>query len=52
MKRTLTLKYEQDTKRYHRFKVIDPEGEVTGNIYIEKTMDPLPQQLVLKRKGK
>jgi len=28
----LTFRYEQDSKRYHRFKIIEPEGNITGDL--------------------
>jgi len=44
----LSLRYEQDSKRYHRFKIVDPEGHVTGSIYFSKKMRELPNLLVLQ----
>ena len=50
MEKTLFIKFDQDSKRYHRFKVVDPEGDVTGTVYFPKTMNPLPEKLVLETK--
>ena len=43
------FKYEQDSKRFHRFK-IETDAGVVGTIYIPKDMTPLPDKLVLDRK--
>jgi len=51
MEKTLTIKFDQDSKRYHRFKVVDAEGEITGTVYFPKSMDPLPKKLVLEMKS-
>ena len=51
MDKSLMIKFDQDSKRYHRFKVIDPEGEITGTIYFPKQMNPLPKRLVLEMKS-
>ena len=50
LEKTLFIKFDQDSKRYHRFKVVDPEGDVTGTVYFPKTMNPLPEKLVLETK--
>ena len=42
------IKFDGDSKRFHRFKVIDPEGEVVGVIYLSKQMNPLPKRVVLE----
>jgi hypothetical protein len=43
--------YEQDSKRYHRFKVVDPDAEILGTLYIPKQMNPIPKRLVLEMKS-
>ena len=48
----LVFRYEQDSKRYHRFKIIDPKGHVTGSIYFSKKMRELPNLLVLQMEEK
>ena len=45
----LIFRYEQDSKRFHRFKIVDPDGKVTGSIYIPKDMKPIPSKLLLER---
>lgn len=42
------FKYEQDSKRYHRFQIETPEGLV-GTIYVPKTMVPIPDRVVLDK---
>jgi len=42
------FRYEQDSKRYHRFQIETNEG-LTGTVYIPKHSQPLPEKLVLER---
>jgi len=42
-----TFKYEQDSKRYHRFK-IEAKG-IVSNIYISKDMEQLPDRIILDK---
>ncbi|MBW1689536.1 MAG: hypothetical protein JRF35_03785 [Deltaproteobacteria bacterium] len=42
------FKYEQDSKRYHRFR-IESESGVVGTIYIPKDMEPLPDRIILDK---
>ena len=51
MEKSLKIRFEHDTKRFHNFKVIDPNGEITGTIYFPKRMNPLPKRLVLEMKN-
>lgn len=41
-----SYKYEQDSRRYHRFKILTDEG-VIGTVYIPKELDPFPKRIVL-----
>jgi hypothetical protein len=43
------FRYEQDSKRYHRFQIETDVG-VVGTVYIPKERQgaPMPQRLVLK----
>lgn len=43
------FEYEQDSKRFHRFKVDAGEG-ITGSLYILKDMTPMPKRLILEYK--
>jgi len=43
------IKFDGDSKRFHRFKVIDPDGEIVGTVYLSKDMNPLPKKIVLER---
>jgi hypothetical protein len=45
----LSFRYEQDSRRFHRYKLIDPEGYITGSIYFAKDMKELPKRLMLER---
>jgi hypothetical protein len=47
------FKYERDTKRFHRFNIVDPDGEIEigGTVYIAKGQDGIPKRLVLKYEG-
>lgn len=44
------FKYERDTKRFHKFDIVDPDGDVdlNGTIYIAKGHDGLPKRIVLE----
>ena len=50
---TGNFKFEQDTKRFHRFK-IETDSGVTGTIYIpkERSGAPMPKKLILEYAGK
>ena len=45
------FRYEQDSKRYHRFK-IETEAGIVGTVYIPKDIEAMPKKLVLKYEGK
>ena len=45
----LELHYEQDSKRYHRYRIESEEG-VKGSVYFPKDMDPIPIKVILERK--
>ena len=44
------FKYQQDSKRYHRFK-IETDSGVVGTVYVPKKMDGMPKKLILKYAG-
>jgi hypothetical protein len=46
----LTIRYEQDSKRFHRYNVIDPEGNVTGSLYFSKKAK-IPKRVILETGG-
>ena len=48
----LKFRYDQDSKRFHRYRLVDPEGYVTGSIYFSKDMEELPSKLVLEREDR
>ena len=41
------FRYEQDSKRYHRFQ-IETDAGVVGTVYIPKDTEPMPKKLVLE----
>ena len=41
-----TFKYEQDSKRYHRYS-IETDSGVVGTVYVPKDMKELPERIVL-----
>jgi hypothetical protein len=45
------IKFDGDSKRFHRYKVIDPEGDIVGTIYLSKQMNPLPKRVVFEVKS-
>lgn len=40
-----TFKYEQDSKRYHRYR-IETDGGIVGTIYIPKDKE-IPERIIL-----
>jgi len=40
------FRYEQDSKRYHRFQ-IETEAGIVGTIYIPKNIQTMPKKLSL-----
>jgi len=44
------FRYEQDSKRYHRFKIETGDADIVGTVYVPKECDPLPDKLILDRK--
>ena len=40
------FRYEQDSKRYHRFQ-IETEAGIVGNVYIPKNIETIPKKLSL-----
>ena len=44
------LVYEQDSKHYHRFKIMtDIDLDVQGTVYFPKGSDELPDKVILER---
>jgi len=41
-----TFKYEQDSKRYHRYR-IEASGGIVGTIYIPKDAEEIPERIIL-----
>jgi len=44
-----TMTYEQDSKRYHRYK-IEAAGGIVGTLYIPKDTKEIPERIVLELK--
>jgi hypothetical protein len=44
--------YEQDSKRYHRFQIVETDKGITGTVYVPKDLKPMPDKIVLERKDK
>ena len=43
------FRYEQDSKRYHRFKIeIETDFGIVGTVYIQKGIDAIPKRLILE----
>lgn len=42
-----TFRYEQDNKRFHRFK-IETDAGVVGTLYVPKDAEGIPGQIILK----
>ena len=41
------FRYEQDSKRYHRFK-IETQAGLVGTVYVPKDIKPMPKRLILE----
>jgi hypothetical protein len=44
------FRYQEDNKYYHRFRIETKNEEILGAIYISKSMNPLPDKIILERK--
>jgi hypothetical protein len=42
------FKFEQDSKRYHRFK-IEADENIVGMIYVPKSATSMPLKIILER---
>ena len=40
------FKYEQDSKRYHRFKIETDTG-IVGTVYVPRDKESMPRKLIL-----
>ncbi len=45
------FRYEQDSKRFHRFK-IETDAGIVGTVYIPKDKQSMPKKLILEYAGK
>ena len=45
------FRYEQDSKRFHRFQ-IETDCGIVGTVYVPKDIEVMPKKLVLKYGGK
>ncbi len=41
------FRYEQDSKRYHRFQ-IETEAGIVGTVYVPKETKAMPRKLILE----
>jgi hypothetical protein len=41
------FRYEQDSKRYHRFKIETDEG-IVGTVYVPKNKTSMPKKVILE----
>jgi hypothetical protein len=41
------FRYEQDSKRYHRFK-IETDSGIVGTVYVPKDRQSMPEKLILE----
>jgi hypothetical protein len=41
------FKYQQDSKRYHRFKIETDTG-IVGTVYVPKDKESMPKKLILE----
>ena len=45
------FRYDQDSKRFHRFK-IETEAGIVGAVYVPKDMDGVPKKIILEYAAK
>ncbi len=45
------FKYEQDSKRFHRF-IIETDAGIVGTVYVPKDKESIPKKLVLEYAAK
>ena len=45
------FRYEQDSKRFHRFQ-IETDCGIVGTVYVPKDIEVMPKKLVLKYESK
>jgi len=43
----ITASYDRDSKRYHRYLIDEGQG-VTGTVYIPKSEEAIPEEIVIK----
>jgi hypothetical protein len=43
----ITASYDRDSKRYHRYLIDEGQG-VTGTVYIPKSEERIPEEIVIK----
>lgn len=44
------FRFEQDSKRYHRFQ-IEADGGIVGTVYVPKDRKAMPMKLILEYVG-
>ena len=42
-----TFRYDQDSKRFHRFKIETDTG-IVGTVYVPKDKESMPKKLILE----
>ena len=45
------FRYEQDSKRYHRFQIETDVG-IVGTVYVQKNIEVMPKKLILEYAAK
>ena len=45
------FRYEQDSKRFHRFQ-IETDAGIVGTVYVPKNIEAMPKKLTLEYSGK
>ena len=45
------FRYEQDSKRYHRFQV-ETDAGIVGTVYVPKNKDGMPKKIILEYANK
>ena len=45
---TVSITYDKDSKRFHRYSIGEQGEQIVGNLYMSKEMKTLPKRIVLE----
>jgi len=44
----VSISYDKDSKRFHRYSIGEQGEEIVGNLYMSKEMKNLPKRIILE----